>query len=312
MSVNTIGLDDPNARPDAELDFAAAQGFSAVRIPVRWSSVEPVEGKLDFSALDPVIRGAAARGLEVLGVVTWAPAWAVAPEYRTVTHPAPESAARFAEFARVAAFRYRSQVSAWEVWNEPNIAASFGPIPDVSKYCAILRQSYTAIKAANPSATVLTGGTSPTRDSPTGVAPANYINALYKCAPRSFDALAMHPYSTPNLLSRPSSTNPSSRDVALVREVMKLNGDTRRKVWFTEFGAPTTQFSPTGVSEEKQKQILVDGVSLLKQLSYAGPVFVFNLRDIETGSRIPDYNYGLARTDFTLKPSLKAVIGLYN
>ncbi|MFD0924703.1 cellulase family glycosylhydrolase [Williamsia deligens] len=310
MSLSLPGLEELGARTDEQLDFAAAQGFTAIRVPVRWSEIEREQGQFDWGPLDKTIRSAAARQLQILAVVTWAPAWAVDPYQRSYSHPAPQSAAEFARFAGQAAARYRGLVSAWEVWNEPNIAVNFGPVPDVNRYCDILRRSHTAIKAAAPSALVITGGTSPAADTSSSVSPANFVNALYTCAPNSFDAVAMHPYPGNTLLGRQTGPNTSTGQIAQVNEVMKYRGDTRRKVWFTEFGS-NTGTPPTGVSDEQQAQVLYTGVSLLRQLDFAGPTFVFTLRDIDTGSAVPDYNYGLVRSNFSVKPSLRAVLAAY-
>ncbi|WP_237668883.1 cellulase family glycosylhydrolase [Rhodococcus sp. BS-15] len=233
---------------------------------------------------------------------------AVPAEYALVAHPAPDSADKFAQFASAAASRYRDRITAWEVWNEPNVAASYGPSANPVHYCEVLSATSTAIRAAAPGALVITGPTSPAIDSANDLSPSTFVEALYRCAgAETFDAVAMHPYSSPQLLSEPTETSSSANEVAAVRSVMVRHGDGHKKIWFTEFGAPTTS---SGVDEQRQADILVDGITTLTQLPYAGPVFVFDFRDSMTGSVVPDYNYGLVRSDYSPKRALDAVRAL--
>ncbi|MFI8565525.1 hypothetical protein ACIGGF_03060 [Rhodococcus sp. NPDC078407] len=257
--------------------------------------------------IDAEVDWATARNLAVLGVLTWAPTWAVPPEYAFVPHPAPASADRFAQFASAAAARFRDRVTAWEVWNEPNIAASYGPSANPVQYCDVLSSSARAIRAAAPHALVVTGPTSPAVDSANDLSPVTFVEALYRCAgAETFDAVGMHPYSTPQLLTEPTEPYSSANEIAAVHAVMARYGDADKRIWFTEFGAPTGEFG-TSVDEQRQAEILVDGITALTQMPFAGPVFVFDFRDSMTGSPIPDYNYGLVRSDYTPKLALDAV-----
>lgn len=65
-----------------------------------------------------------------------------------------------------------------------------------------------------------------------------------------------------------------------------------------------------GVTLERQAEILTDGINFMRSLPNGGPIFLFDFRDVETGSRNVQYNYGLLRSDFTDKPALAAVQAL--
>ncbi|WP_241257365.1 cellulase family glycosylhydrolase [Rhodococcus sp. KRD162] len=308
VASNAASTGMPGSDVERDIDAVADIGFTAIRLLVKWSDIESVEGAADWSSIDAEIEWASERNLAVLGVLTWAPTWAVPVEYAHVPHPAPASAARFAQFASAAASRYRDQITAWEVWNEPNVAASYGPSVNPIHYCDVLSASSTAIRAAAPESLVITGPTSPAIDSANDLSPSTFVEALYRCAGAgSFDAVAMHPYSSPQLLSQPTESWSSANEIAAVHSVMERHGDAHKKIWFTEFGAPTTS---AGVDEQRQADILVDGITTLTQLPYAGPVFVFDLRDSMTGSAVPDYNYGLMRSDYSPKRALDAVRAL--
>ncbi|WP_245866099.1 cellulase family glycosylhydrolase [Rhodococcoides kyotonense] len=296
LAINTASVDMPGTDVRRDITGARDAGFGAIRLVIPWS--EPTEGTIDWSASDAKVDAATDNGLPILGVVTWAPTWAVPPDYAHTAHPAPTNPQRFAQFASAAASRYRDRITAWEVWNEPNIAASFGPSANPEQYCAILRETSTAIRAAAPNALVITGPTSPAVDSTNDLSPETFVEALYRCAGHhTFDAIAMHPYSTPNLLAQSISTH----QIDAVRHVMERNNDADKQIWFTEFGAP---------SSENQAAILADGIKTLQSLPYAGPVFVFDYRDSLTGSDIPDFNYGLLRSDYSPKPAFDAVRNL--
>lgn len=68
---------------------------------------------------------------------------------------------KFAAFAGEAVTRftglYPGVVSAYEVWNEPNYYRSWFPVVDGVAYTEVLKATYSAIKAADPDATVVAG-----------------------------------------------------------------------------------------------------------------------------------------------------------
>lgn len=284
-------------------------GFPAIRIPIQWPDVEKYPGVFDWTLTDKLVIGAYNSGLNILGLLTYTPSWAASPEGRTFLHPGPSDPAAFANFARLAAERYRGAIRNWEIWNEPNIVHSFGPTPDVAKYAAILKQSYSAIKSVDPYSVVVTGGLAPALDDGTNISPARFIQALYAAgAGKYFDGVGIHPYSVPDLLSKGTDWWTSKNTISMITYLMDQNGDGAKRLWTTEFGASTSPNQPPyGVTEARQTEILVDGIKYLQSLPNAGPIFLFDYRDINTGSGNTEENYGLIRSDFTPKPSLAAV-----
>ncbi|MGZ6791231.1 MAG: hypothetical protein ACXVGQ_15095, partial [Mycobacteriaceae bacterium] len=87
-----------------------------------------------------------------------------------------------------------------------------------------------------------------------------------------------------------------------IHNTMVNNGDGVKKIWLTEFGAPTG-FGVPSVSEQQQANIIADGLSYFPSLGFTGPVFVYNIRDTRTGSTDPEQNFGLVRTDWSPKPA---------
>lgn len=186
---------------------------------------------------------AARRGLKILGLLTYTPSWAVPPQARDLVHAAPADPEVWGNFVAQTALRYRDVIDNWEIWNEPNIDDSFAPAPDLALYAAMLEESYTAIKTADPESVVITGGTSPAVDIPTEMSPVTFLRGLYDHgAGDFFDAVAMHPYSSPDLLSAdgPAESSNSNRAIRDVTALMASRGQSDKKIWFTEFGASTS------------------------------------------------------------------------
>lgn len=321
IGVNAVTLILPETR-SRQYDAIKASGVPAVRLYLEWNYIEPRPGEFDWSTTDSLVMDAAQRGLKILGLLTYTPSWAVPPQARTLVHAAPADPKVWGNFVAQTAARYRDVIHNWEIWNEPNIDDSFAPAPDLALYSAMLKESYSAIKAADPDSTVITGGTSPAVDISNEMSPLTFLEGLYDHgAGDYFDAVAMHPYSSPDLLSAEGAaeTSNSNRAIRDVTDLMVSRGQGDKKIWFTEFGASTSDpgaaapelsGQQVGVTLERQAEILTDGINYVRSLPNGGPIFLFDFRDVETGSRNVQFNYGLLRSDFTAKPSLAAVQAL--
>ena len=312
LGVTAVTLDFSDTIRQTQLQAIKQTGFPAIRIPIQWPQIEPAQGVFDWSRTDKLILGAYNAGLNILGVPTYTPSWAATPEGRNYLHPAPADPNTFGTFTRLVTQRYRGLIRNWEIWNEPNIQSSFAPRPDAVKYTEMLRAAYTSIKSVDPYSVVITGGLSPSFDDGVNISPAVFVQSLYaNGAGPSFDAVGNHPYSVPDLLSVGQDWWTPRKQIEMISYLMNINGDGAKKLWTTEFGAPTApNYPPYGVTENRQKEILVDAINYLRALPNAGPVFIFDHRDINTGSANPEENFGLTRSNYTAKPALAAVKAL--
>lgn len=80
------------------------------------------------------------------------------------------------------------------------------PHPDnrAERYTELLKVAYPAIKAVQPTGTVIAAGLSPAFEHD---APPIFVNAMYAGGAKgSFDAMAMHPYVFPGGLAADSQT----------------------------------------------------------------------------------------------------------
>jgi hypothetical protein len=174
----------------------------------------------------------------------------------------------------------------------------------------LLKAAYVAIKRADPSATVLTGGTAPEPTGPASYSPVDFLNGIYAAGGRGyFDAVAHHPYCWPAL---PGAKQPWSPWYQMygtprsLRSVMIANGDGAKKIWATEFGAPTD--GPTGsfVSARTQAKAVTEAYKLFAGYRWAGPLFFFEGRDVGRSASTNQNFFGLTRHDFSPKPSYAA------
>lgn len=300
----------PDAELARELDVMAASGARWVRVDFTWASIEAVRGTYNWSNLDRVVRAVHSRGMKVLALPAYTPDWARPAGGTSYTPPADPAA--FAAFTAAAAARYVPQgVLHYEIWNEPNLHNFWAPKPDVAGYARLLIASSAAIRAAAPGAVVLSGGLSPASNAADGsqIDPVTFLTQLYALgAGPAFDAVGIHPYSFPAM---PSDTSTASwntfQKMSRMRDTMVANGDSAKKLWLTETGAPTGT-SSTAVSEAAQAAIVTDTLRSVEQLSWAGPVFFYAARDHGTNLADREQNFGLLRRDFSAKPAWTALV----
>ncbi|KHJ72936.1 MULTISPECIES: GH39 family glycosyl hydrolase [Rhodococcus] len=297
----------PDSELDRELDTIRAVGARWLRVDIDWSVIEPNRGQQNWSVPDRVVDRARARGLEVVGIVAYTPAWARVAGGGD-THGYPADPAAFAGFARQAAQRYSTRVTHWEIWNEPNLTNFFRPRPDVGKYVELLAAAAPAVKSVQPNARILNGGLAPAVDNGSDISPVTYVQQLYaRGAHQYFDILSVHPYSYPALPSDVStqSWNTFYR-MRLMRDTMVQYGDAATPVWATEFGAPTGTAS-NAVSTQRQADIIADGIAEARRLGWVQKVFVYSMRDRGTNKADVEQNFGLLYQNFSAKPS-RAVV----
>jgi hypothetical protein len=297
------------------LDQIAATGAKRARFQMIWSNVQNRDaGTYTWRFYDDLITGLVSRGITPLAVLGTTPTWA-RPSGCVVETCEPASAAKFGAFARKAAGRYAAMgLHDWEIWNEPNAAKFYKPVPDAGRYAALLKAAGAAIREVDPAATILTGGLAPTdevRDGAgrvTKVPPLDFLSQVYAAgAGSSFDAVGWHPYTFPRL---PGTANDLDAWFQLygtatnLRAIMEANGDGAKKVWATEFGAHTDPQGEGYVTEARQASILDQGISLWRSLSWAGPMFVYRYQDTGTDQSDREQFFGLVRADGTPKPAL--------
>lgn len=308
MSVNLIGADD--AEVQRQFDLLSAMGIKMVRFDFDWSVIEAVKGNFDWSSTDRIVRAANERNMKVLALLTYSPGWA--RPAGTGSHAPPTNAADFATFARMAAQRYCAQgVDRWEIWNEPNIGDFWEPKPDADRYGALFRAAVKALHDVDPRATVLTGGLTrgTTTEDRSRISQTEFIDALYASGSAQLaSAIAIHPYSFPALPAVGGRFAVGRfADLPAVHAVMDRWGEGGKKIWATEFGAPTGT-DEEAMSEADQAKSIAQAEQMAQAWDWMGPLIIFELRDHGTDRSDIEQNFGVLNNDLTPKPAGRALL----
>ena len=302
-------------RSQAELDAYFKElkslGMSWVRWDIDWEEIQP-HGANDYrwEAADRVAAAAQKNGIQSLGIIAYAPDWAESEDCPEGKKCPPADPAAFARFAKAAAARYGDFVSAWEIWNEPNHRDYWYPGPDAGYYAKILKAAYPEIKSADPDAIVISAGLTDTGNKEgISISPSDYARYMYEAGAKDyFDALALHPYTYPGY-------DYGWPQVSAVRKVMEDNGDAGKKIWITEYGAPTggsgkaVEIGEPGFAygkdfmTEKAQDSMAESMFAFKSShpDRIGNVFWYTLCDSSEDKSTTENFFGIIRYDGTKK-----------
>jgi hypothetical protein len=300
---------------ERQFDLMAGMHVKWVRVDLDWAWMEKEQGQIEWAYPDKVVEEAKDRGMNVLCVLASTPAWArtSAPgNSATTPYSRPTQLSDLGNFVRTAAQRYSSRgVHNWEVWNEPNIKLFWPPQPDAQEYGNLFRVVATAIRGVDPQATILTGGLSPRYDlAPTEVAPTDYLAQLYENGTAQLaDAVAIHPYSFPAMPMSTSQRNiiGSFKDLPSLHALMESHADAKKKIWITEYGAPTGT-GPNSVSEKEQAAALLQARDQFGRWDWSGPLIYYELVDGGSNAAENGENFGVLHQDLAPKPAADALM----
>ncbi|MCV7227164.1 glycosyl hydrolase [Mycolicibacterium komossense] len=294
---------------DRELSFMRAAGVRWLRVGADWAVVEGTRGQENWGQTDRVVDFALARGFRLLGIVLSTPQWARPADASGETFALPADVKEFGRFAGDAAARYAGRIGAWEIWNEPNNPIFAKPRPDVAVYASMIEAASAQIRARAPGAQIITAGLAPAGDDGLSIAPTTFVDQLYNVADKgSWDAVGIHPYTYPALPDDPDTGDWNTfQRIEIIRNTMVDNGDGGKKIWITEFGAPTGGAPDQAVSEDAQATAISQGIDRMRGASYFGPLFIHQSRDRGADPNDVEDHFGLLRLDFSEKPAYAVV-----
>jgi hypothetical protein len=231
LGVTSGALLNPGAPLETEVVAMKSAGVTTLRVPFYWWTAQPKKGAPSFEATDPIVGATAKAGIELLPIVVGAPSWAA--RHPKLRNSPPAGTAAYAAFLKDLIGRYgpdgsfwsdnpdvpKQPIEAWQIWNEPNHLYYWSDQPYERDYVALGRAARTAIKQADPNATVVMAG----------FADRSWesIAAVYKAGAKGvFDVVAIHPYTykVSNVL----------RLVQYARRALRQAGDANRPLWLTE------------------------------------------------------------------------------
>jgi hypothetical protein len=287
-----------------ELDGVAATGSHWLRVDFPWSALESGgRGRYSWGPADRLIAAANARGIHLLAMAAYTPAWD--RPARTTDHYQPFDPAFFAEFLRAAAQRYAPLgLHAWEIWNEPNMRDFWQPVPNPALYTTLLKLGSAAVHSVDPSAFVVSGGVAPADDSPGySIATNEFVTDIFANGGGPYlDAVGVHPYSFPYPPMYPASWN-TFYMTSETHAIMARYGAGTKPIWGTEIGWGTGT-GARAVSEAQQATMAAEAITAWSHFSYAGNLFWYNWQDISPDRSQVFDNMGVLRYDGSAKPAL--------
>lgn len=255
----------PEATATAERRMALMKriGVATDRGDLWWSVVETERGRWDWRHTDWLFDFFQRHQTGFLPILAYNEAGA------KHSPASPEEWKRFADYARRAVERYKDRGVAvgWEVWNEPNIPTFWQPAPDADKYAALLKETYRAIKQADPRTTVVGGAIN--------MADVNFLEELARRgALDAMDVLSFHPYS---LADGPEQMH-LQRQIRNFRTVLARHGKARLPVWITEIGWHSNPARPETVAKAAACLVQTHVIAAAEGIER---LFWFNVQDWE-------------------------------
>jgi hypothetical protein len=95
-------------------------GVQWIRFDIPWDELEPTQGTYLWSGWDTAISTANTLGLKVLLVLGYVPTWANGGNSHNYS-PLVAFDPQWSAYVAAVTARYGTQVSAWEIWNEPDL-----------------------------------------------------------------------------------------------------------------------------------------------------------------------------------------------
>ena len=193
---------------DKALAQQRAAGVQLLRVTFHWSVMELSPNTYDLSWYDRYVLDAAKRNITLLPVLVNPPDFRSKKPARGGTRYAypPRDNADMANWAVQLVDRYGPNgslwrdnpgvtpraITAWQIWNEPNLAQYWQPKPNAQQYQSMIRTVGAAIKSRDPGAEIVTAGMPDSRLS-SAIRLQPYLKALYKGGGGSaFDTVAIN------------------------------------------------------------------------------------------------------------------------
>jgi GH35 family endo-1,4-beta-xylanase len=279
-------------------------GVKRLRFCIAWDDVEHERDRYNWTLLDLIVRVVGGEfGMELIPFVCHTPAWNSPGTPQDYFAKPPRDLGEFEQFMFDLADRYKADIHAWEIWNEPDSEAFWdGSAP---QYAELLKAAARAARRADPNAKIISGGLSWDTD---------WLAELLRSDPdvaASIDAIGLHCY---------YETFSSERIEQLHSYIGQAREAARRfaqgePIWITEIGygsgragEPTDQ----DASEPHEHTERYQGAALLRMLSECASEGVelvawSQIRDQRDDADPGRGRLGLVRWNHDPKPSLQAL-----
>jgi GH35 family endo-1,4-beta-xylanase len=214
--------------------------------------------------------------------------------------PAPEFYGDWRRVNATLATRY-PKAAGIEIWNEPNESSAWNYTADPGAYLDLLREGYKAIKAANPSMQVISGGLSNRQETGGGnLSLAEYVQRLFAGgAAQYMDGIGVHPYVQRDDLDGLDKT------LDLVRGLRPRD----LPIWVTEVGVTDTgpKDGTFYASDDEQAHVDATAYRMFRGQADVKAILIHTLIDPTDDAGDPESGFGVLRGDLSEKPAYCAL-----
>ncbi len=326
---------DPNTNDLSQVfRWVQGMGFGWIKVQLQWHTIEQKPLEYRWVELDGLVKLSNDFGFDLLISVVNAPGWLRNAE--GATGP-PADPAEFGRFMGVLAARYAGKVTAYELWNEPNLSREwYGETLGAGAYVELLAAGSQAIRQADPQALIISAAPAVTGidDGVTAIDDRRFLREMLAAgAAQWVDGIGVHPYGYGNppweratdAYHEASAWNnhPSFFFLDTLEDyhaILEQHGVTL-PLWPTEFGWPATEgirstnLPPdfaypyaAWITEQEQSDYLIAASRLIAERPWVGPFFIWNLNTcVVWGNDRPESTFSLLRSDTAFR---KAYIAL--
>jgi hypothetical protein len=265
-----------NPQDSVHLAWARQGNFGYVKQIFAWEDIQPIEGEWIWTRADEIVDLAEDNEVRIVARLTNTPGW-VHPgmdiDNNGIHDAPPDDFNQFAEYCGVVASRYQGRISAYQVWNEPNLSREWGGAePNAADYVQLLAGCSAAIRLADPNAVIISAGLSPTgTHSELAHRDDLYLQEMYDADFQQYvDAVGVHAPGFSDVAYGPDDAERDGRGrwatfrrVEDMRLIMVRNGDAARQMAILEMGWTIADaekhpdYAWFAVDEEKQREQLV-------------------------------------------------------
>jgi len=195
---------------------------------VTWPDLEPSKGQWRFDTLDKYVALAEQHNTEILLPLAVTPQWASSrPDVRSGWQNAgftaePKDMNDWRTYVRQVVTRYKGRISAYEIWNEPNLQQYW--IGNTDQLLAMTKDAHDIIKSIDPAALLVSPSATAGRGIPW------LADFLSKGGGRYVDVIGYHFYVFPQ---PPEALLPL---IEKVKQTLKDNRTGDKPIWDTELG----------------------------------------------------------------------------
>ncbi len=209
-------------------------GCEWLRVDYSWNNIEKTPGNFDFSSMDQFTQTALQHNKKIIAVLCYDAGW-IHNDNKPHEYISPEHYNSYIHYVTETVNRYKGQVTAFEIWNEPNLKTKRFWKGSDDEFINLFKNTVKAIKSIDPTILVTTPGLSR--------GDGKYLQKMFEAdAMKNVDVISFHPYAV--------TLTGYQKQIERIQNTAKKYGF-KGDLWISEIGYPTGGLYPTRVSESK-------------------------------------------------------------